>query len=131
MGDYTGMKLPRKQRALSDEMMTRWTNFAYTGNPNGITYRGWTPVEDDTSRSLTNSTTRPSFIFSSNGGVMRDVPDKVEQCSVMRDALSTGYTLIEKQSARKDYKRHSLLHYFHTPKIWFFFINKYRLVIPT
>ncbi len=42
-GGSTGISHPlnRKQEQLSDELVAAWTNFAWTGNPNGVGNRPW------------------------------------------------------------------------------------------
>ncbi|VTZ26826.1 Carboxylic ester hydrolase [Methylocella tundrae] len=47
--------LNKKQTALSDQLVTAWTNFAWTGNPNGVGNYPWPRY--------TNSPTKPQWLI--------------------------------------------------------------------
>lgn len=52
-------QLNKQQEQLSDEMVAAWTNFAWSGNPNGLGNKPW-PVYKD--RSLAGSQTAPAIL---------------------------------------------------------------------
>ncbi len=52
-------ELNRKQEKLSDEMVAAWTNFAWTGNPNGLGNSPWPRYKN---RSLAASKTKPAIL---------------------------------------------------------------------
>jgi para-nitrobenzyl esterase len=46
--------LNNKEEDLSDQLVTAWTNFAWTGNPNGLGNRPWPRYEN-------NRPTKPTY----------------------------------------------------------------------
>ena len=66
----SGAVWKREDRALSAEMVTYWTNFARTGDPNGAGLPHWPRFDSDkavlhldTSTTARPDTTRPEFLF--------------------------------------------------------------------
>lgn len=82
-GDLFGFSLPdptEDDLAVSAELLSRWVNFAKTGDPNSDEYSGWEAVSQE-AVPPGRATSVPTFVLQLGGSEMSTVEEKVEQCS--------------------------------------------------